>query len=703
MKILKKVFMHQKITFNILLLLLISLNINLIQSIGVCDDCVIINNKCVKQNDDDNCDSKCRPHLYGGVECYDCSSVLDSNNIYYYINVGGTTPQCEPKTNCDLITIENNECVDDCGSGYILEMNIEGTTYTRCTSSCPSGYFDLRTKKCVNECKGSTDKITEDNGCTDYCSSNQYLFTQTERINGVTVTKKYCLSTCPEQKRYYYESSFQDNECVSSCNEGDFYSVTTEPPYKCVSSCDKMLFIDPTNNIYQCSDKSKPSQANQHVCPDSFPYQYKDYCLRNCKVTEELELFNKKKTYYLSYKDSNDKIKKFCSEDCSEDPIVSGDSSKNFYDSTTLSCHIKCDETSDKYYFGNECLSQCDTTHPFHLIDDGRCVVKCSDANQEDPSNPGNYIINYYLLRAENACYKDKCPMESDYKYINIKNDYQDCTTCKIPKNPGFIDYGEGYIIEKTETSEKILYCYDSCQDALQSGETDNYYYNNNDNKCLELVQGCEGNNGEYKYSDGVTNSHICYKSCKEISNEHTFQYGYKCFKQKQTTDTVDNDFKTESNVFHYYIKSGIKIYIKSSELSTIFKLNLFYKRKVSGDADNPPIEYECVNDCNPGEYRKLFSGESGTNTLGECLTGCIGNFKYYSEKEKICRDSCPYKTLKTVTIDSNPPQINEITDGENCLKECPSNYYESEDGISCYDKCPKKYYYITKDGKKNV
>ena len=185
MKIHKRI---QNITFYILILF-ISLNITLIQSANEkCACCKINNNKCVLKEEctetPNFCDQNCRPHLYNNDnegQCYDCTSALTSNS-YYYINNDGI---CQAKTDCDLVTIENNECVDDdCGTGYILEMTVEGTTYARCTSSCPSGYFDLKTKKCVKECKGSTDRITKENGCTDICEESTFLFTQIEKING---------------------------------------------------------------------------------------------------------------------------------------------------------------------------------------------------------------------------------------------------------------------------------------------------------------------------------------------------------------------------------------------------------------------------------------------------------------------------------------------------------------------------------------
>ena len=64
-------------------------------------------------------EQKCRPHLYSG-SCYYCEGLTPSK--YYSISGESCTVKTQA-TECNKITYENNECVDDCGDGFELGGN----------------------------------------------------------------------------------------------------------------------------------------------------------------------------------------------------------------------------------------------------------------------------------------------------------------------------------------------------------------------------------------------------------------------------------------------------------------------------------------------------------------------------------------------------------------------------------------------------
>ena len=321
--------------------------------------------------------NNCKPNKYNkNNKCYDCSNVFSlSNSRLYSIE----NEECKSKTtsNCNKIIIETNQCVDECFSfgyefgdycyqncgtfgmepvdtkkcqcnftSYFKEEIIEGKKYQRCLELCPSGYYEKNTRKCVNKCEGETNRITENNGCTDLCSSSEFLYNQTQIINGESITKLFCLKNCPDQARFYYNTNlpYKERECLTECNKGHFYSIKEENKYECLENCDTMTYIDLNANIFQCSGNPKQEPGDEYRCPgDSFPYQYQDSCLRNCEDTQNLSIFDKKRTYYF-IKQNNEK---FCLEECKKGE------EQLFLDLDSLSCHKNCNETSNKFHLGN--------------------------------------------------------------------------------------------------------------------------------------------------------------------------------------------------------------------------------------------------------------------------------------------------------------------------------------------------------------
>ena len=358
MLLFKTIFYKQKKILNILTFLIVYIKV--ICTSGICDDCKINNYKCEKPEITDNCDiNKCRPHLYndnGDTEkCIDCSSGDPSiSNINIYSIQNGI---CTPLTYCDKkLVIETSECVDDCETGYILETKIEGVTYSRCISSCHSGYY-TKNGKCVDKCE-EQDIIRKGTICSDTCDDSEFLYTKEETIGEKTVIKKYCVNKCPDEKKFFNNDFIKT--CKEKCDGEEFYSIVDN---QCMSECPNITYIDFSSSILQCSGQEK---SENYLCPEEFPFKYKSSCLRNCLDTQNLTLFGNIKTYSLIMENG----KKLCSEHCSED---TSPTPKKFSDSSTLSCHKSCKETSHKFFYeyeyGKECIDSCDELkYPYHIL-----------------------------------------------------------------------------------------------------------------------------------------------------------------------------------------------------------------------------------------------------------------------------------------------------------------------------------------------
>ena len=675
---------------------------------SICSGCEIdnVNNVCRKKGTDftENCECNeyyCKLNKEKD-QCIDCSSVLKFSLSKYY-SIENNVCIGKSGSDCIKIIIETNECVNACPeyefgdfcyqkcydindgeeldlgleteqieptkkckckeNKYLIEEKINEKIYKRCVDSCPSGFFDANTKKCVDKCEGSTNKITPDNGCTNMCSDGQYLFEQTETINGVEITKLYCVSNCPDEARFFYQNSLPNEErkCLKECNQNHFYSTDEVGKNQCLDSCNGISKIDFSANIFQCNE-TETETTTEPTCDESFPYKYKRSCLRDCSDTQKLQMFENKITYFLI-----DNNKKICSEQCQE----SG-SDKNFKDSNTLSCHSTCEETSNKFNFNNECVSSCEDPHPYHIYETGTCVSNCTDGNNNDKK--------YYLLREENTCYTEP-PNGTEYKYFDIENN--EWNTCKIPKNPESPLYGEGFIFDNK--------CYKSCKEAKQnsgSSEEEFKYYRINDNNC---IKDCQSNEDIYKYSIGNIDSetdetnkkYICYSSCKDIPGDYIHEYGFKCYNQEQNDPSL-SEYST-----YYYRESGINKYFKKNgddepPVEDCLKLGLYYLKGK-----------ECVKDCSSDEYKEVFSTDENGNikSLGNCFQAepdISSNELFISEDKKTYYKDCPYKIYVDVD-DSNTKY---------CVIQCSSEYpYESEDGKSCTKNCDN--YYIENEGKK--
>ena len=669
-------------------------------------------NKCIPDNDDPDkqnleCDDNCRPNLYSG-ECIYCK--YERSNLLKPYKIEGSRCTIVTANNCEKLTYENNQCVENCEGGFELgsycfkscenslpdleiipgsnkckckyyynEIDIDGKKYYQCVDNC-TYYYNLESHQCLNECENNS--RIKGNICKDKCDlPNEFLYKVDEGDN----TKYYCVGKCPENKKFYYPNNLpqEENECLPSCNDGDYYSLDNDNNYICKSSCDdnnKMIYIDSSENIYQCTNNVKISGSSlieTYSCPDTFPFQYQNLCLRDCKDT--LEVLNIK-TYALTLEsnDEEDTIpKRFCSENCLED------NDKSFHNEN--SCLSSCRETSSKFFLGKECKMSCEGFYSYHM-EDGECVHLCSEKNYDDKK--------YYLVNKEKACYEE-CPKNSEYKYLNFESN--ECNTCNKPEILGNPQSGEGYIYE--DINQNILYCYNNPKikpvEPSTEPPTYNYYYHKFDNNILITdINSCEELD-EYKYhipgEDYI--NYICYKSCKDISVNYKYQYGYECY----TSEQVIGEYSK-----HYYIESEIRHYLPVENLKEICinKMYLYRRIIIDNDQDENDV-YQYVQKCNEDEYIIPYDNDKINDVenfeFGQCLETCPTEENseiFYSEEERICRKDCPYKKIFLLSS-PEPRPIQNINGIGNCVTKCPSGYVEGDDG-NCYDDCQNKYYLTT-------
>ena len=681
-----------------------------------CLQCVIDNNKCSCPDDNQNCecDTYCRPNLYSNTGCYYCPYERSTFLNPYKIS-NGKCSVLNPATLCqDLLTYENNQCVDDCGEGYKLgsycfktcnnlqfriktsseerececqnyynEIIINDKTYYNCVEDCPY-YNDAETKKCLDKCEGINSRI-EGKACKkNYCGDIKNFRYQVG--SDESTQKNYCLDKCPDEANFYYEKTFSDNEvqCIKKCNDYDFYSKTNFG-YVCSSECSHAL-IDLSSNILECKDNIFDSNGN---CPDSFPYKYLGSCFRNCQDTKKLTSFGSTSTYFYNY--NNQKI---CSETCQESYIDAESVQQidiKYIDGNKLNC-VDCKETSYKFHFRNTCLEKCkannnDNEHPYYYHDTKECVPNCGDD---------------FTLKGENVCYEE-CPTNTEYIYNHNKI----CSTCKIPEDPDSPKEGEGYyinslvnyeppvenpIIIKDEKDQ--IFCLDFCPERHYTGSDGKEYYmhrKSDDNECI-FAESCDSiPNSDYKYSIGRVDEQvtICYRSCKDIpGNKYIYEKDYLC---QESFDSSEN--------YYYYESSGIYKYVKNNEeINTCSSLGLNY---LYGN--------KCVKDCSSGQYTIKYTEVNGyISKLGECYdsleslsSDILEKCNYYFIEEKIiCFSQCNYRLLKQQRSSTD---IETSSEG-NCVINCPPGFpYEYEDEIEnkkyCLKNCDHYYYY--NNGKK--
>ena len=267
-------------------------------------------------------------------------------------------------------------------------------------------------------------------------------------------------------------------------------------------------------------------------------------CLKNCKDTELLDYFGKKKTYFFYSKQSQRTV---CSETCEEY------NNKWYIVPNSLYCVEDCQKTNYKYHFSSFCLESCNkdnnnninNNHPYIKYDTNECVPICSE--------------DYHLLRDDNnICYKDP-PIHSGKIYLSPDNEWN---TCNPPDNPNYPNNGEGYFIKQSNE------CHSSCD--FESEEEDEnegkvniqyVYHKYGDNECLSLRSKDPIIGNAYKY--GEISDTILYQSCNDIPDKE-YIYEYEISSLESPYKYICQNSKGENDI--YYNNSNVYKCLSSTD-----------------------------------------------------------------------------------------------------------------------------------------
>ena len=614
------------------------------------------------------------------TSCLYCEGMFTSNQKNYYkIDNSGTTLSCNKIENKQdigsLILIEGEKILGSiCPTDKYLLKNICFSTQPSNTQkidstineyACSNEYYYIENKdnlfevpyclpnNCSSEFKYydgnekqclfspiSGKKIKKEQNretiifrYTTLCEDQEFEYTIKDTSdNEIT----YCLDSCPNEAKYYYDNGELKNKCFEKCPKYSNGNI-------CQEECTNKINVDTKKKILICSSSTS--------CTNEYPYNYNDeYCLKSCQDTlnELIEEEEKRvQTYILNENDNNIR--------CVSYPYPNPSSSSEdiyYIDQSALKLVKDCSKAiSGPYHNATHCKENCED---FVTIDKFECVDSCEREYESG---------KLYLLDEDNICYKD-CPNNLGRGFKNTEK--KKCQSCNIPANPStVVNEKEGYY---TNGEEKI--CYSSCDDISQSGTI--YYHNYNDNFCSTVK--CKDRE-TYKYSSS-TNEKICYESCSQINDgsEYKFEKDYICY-------TVDP------------ITDGTSVYYLNDEKNHITKI-------FNVESECLKTEYKflrgnlCVKKCNQEEYQILPT----ETTLGKCIEENDNSFaekcRYYN-KTKICSESCGLFIIedtdyissnKINCIDKCPNHLYE--NGNKCSLKCENKYYKETPVKQCVDQC---------------
>ena len=331
---------------------------------------------------------------------------------------------------------ENNQCVNECPSGYNSFRNICLTA-----KECNDGKFD-KNCQCYKKNKKFWYKVKSEDKyiyhCLDTSCPKGYP------VYAPDVSENECLQSCIET----YYPYFYDNKCYTSCANSDLLNIINgfeifEPPkgtevsklskFHCdclnpwyyydgnarkSKKCSESVYPD---SIADCNNFTNPEQKFKYLvkhtlecrkedCPSEYPFHFNNECFKNCETDAE--------SYYHYLKKKNDKececinlwfINSINKSECIE---IDVDECIKF----NFSLKYKINET-------RQCVSECPPGYvSFNYI----CYNKCPEnttLNETDPTSCkcNTNITNGYWYRYEKyngtnylKCALEECPKEND-------------------------------------------------------------------------------------------------------------------------------------------------------------------------------------------------------------------------------------------------------------------------------------------------
>ncbi len=682
------------------------------------EDCSSFNKYLGSNGCQDNCTSSSQNFFYKKL----CLDVCDPSNYTMNLTYGGETIHVDPENKYPTI----NECLDKCPTETYIDDN-----YKQCfVASCPDNKFIDPNNKCIETCQNNFTFTKEETLKIEPASSNSN--SGGRRLDGeapaddptyqeISVSRKYCLSSCPRESPYYdnnekicYNTTCSDRKlyssfdnpyiCYESCYAINGTEYSFENNYICYKKqivCDKpYIYIDDNGNE-KCSTYAECKAAG-------FKYLKGKKCIKNCDPGdyslpngEELgECFSTPddcvRKEFPFYKNSDRICKKECndgyktsltnpirnknSDTCFSDPLDCPESHPKYDNNTKL-----CYETCPKYYLGNQCFDKCeDSPKPYHFDGDFECIEGCKKDGK------------FFYINDTNSktCYND-CPPTQ--QFIEIKSDIQNKPYECIKECPSTTPY----------YYENKKVCRETCDVLFHSNNTDD------DKLC---VTECEANQAVY----GKT----CIDSCPgsaplrardKLSDLYNNIIVTKCvdkcptkyhFISNSTNECLEDCPITESYKYKGYCYQKCPngtfpddVHKNCSDKGCPERYKYYEKNDATGDIECkmscPPDKFgtinggECLNKC-PKDYNYI----GGSNM---CINNCSSYGGYYEKVENVTDGDDNYTIYKCVQSCGDKFSIfNE----KECIDKCPDDYYTESMNNICYKSCDSsiEYPFSTKD-----
>ena len=638
---------------------------------------------------------------------YNClnSSTKCSANGYNYYN--DTTNQCVNECKNKKIKLKKDDdddedhCTDECQSNDYLYSVINGQkTITYCSSNIPNDenckYYYTSSNNiniCINECDEKDFSFGKK--CVSECSEKDGKIII---IDLSSTTKKIECKEATENKenfKFKYETNYYFKNCTDTQLLTKFKRITYESEYepgqsKCVDDCstetpNKYIL----NGEYKCTD-----------CLNK--YYYEKICYNECPLEHN---------YIIETNDgtttSENTPPKQCADKCpagyyeSKNKICYPLSGSNegincptgqFINSTFQcnTCNIPVNSFSIKvgegYYVKDKkiCYSSCPSNFLYHDNDNNECsstICKNRESDYKYSAYDNPYICYKscesisaeYKYEKDYICYKTQTTCDS---YYYIENNVTQCASYDKCKEKGF-----KYIQEK----QCVNNCKENYYRIYESYDTNNKIQNLGG--CFPDERGCI--NEEYYYYNKTEK--ICLRECdayklsqtEKIKNE----FGETCFSSCPSSQPFmdsANKLCLAKCPSYYYNNTCLTGTCKDNDKFNFegeFECLYSCQKKIGSST----INYYFDSDTNICHYScKEIEGKSFSipidNSPIECKVSCEGDYKYYYEDKKICRNSCDILYKSSPSESENDQFI--------CVSQCASG--QKVYNNTCYNDCPK-------------
>ena len=719
-----------------------------------------------KENPSKNkCTQKC-PSNHNNDDTISTTNYLYDQNTYRCYVCNDTCKECTNPPN-----MNNNYCTK-CKDNFILisnlnEKEINNIPINSCWEKCPIFYGQINyDKQChfcsyygyinfMGFCLFNINEISNDDGywfeednsyyheCifekynrTHYFTSYNYISCQKQHdecqygyiISPFTTDKKKLIfnicepcnwrcETCSNSTTINNLISFGYNPNCIKCNSKFGLKENKKLKGVCDFPCEKFYSYDDNGNFicFESCPENLPNLQDDFECVDicnKGTYLYGNYCYDKCP-----------NHYYGSAG--------FCVEICEEFTEI---------DMINRIC-IHC-ELEGKYYFGGKCYEEknipqntfyndtdiskeneeIDDIKLLKLYQDKKVLISCykhfenhnnNNNNNEDDDKSYDYYSTGYYYKLNNC--SNICP--EGYFYLNEKKICEKCFNgCK-----SCYGLGENECIECENEYEMNPYLIGNCAKKCSK----NFYYDNQSKKrvCLNYDECKDDDNNDFIYSISVENSKECVSNCKTLN---LYKYMNTCISNCKTT--INYQYNYDNICYNKCpYSTGLKFNnnideqyncVKCSEQSLFYYQGICYPKEdiplntFFNETDPQSISDHILMNC----FNEIIKDNivfTGYNfKINNCLSECPSNYyKFNWEQCKKCYESCAtcsqgYEEHNhhclTCNIENGFIENNNIPGV--CYKKCNKYFYiDDHNEIICVDSCPTLFKYLIENINKCV